>query len=385
MKRFSITVAAFILIFTSLYSGIWFYNSKAVQLHTEQAILALTKDLGGKKSDFKFTDSSINGFPFNYKVQINKPRFILNDSDISVDMSSEEPLIVESDILISNYIATLPNNIVVKSGETLEENFSIRYSDAAQIIVKSDAENLIQKLLSKLSNNDGKSLYEVKSAKYSDNGYKYINPLTQELIASADSQNIEIDLIGSGKYNLKANIANQHLNIFNKLYDGKKQVNNLNLNADLIYQDDSGDKINFKQFVLSSDNFSVNVKGNAAGSNIEAFPYGNLEIKVSNYVNFIDFQALILNDIVKKSGLPIFNIKEKQISRFKDFLGKVATKTSEDNNDIVISLKREEGQAINIGKYSFIEAVHLYNGGTIETITTPASKDFVAEDIIEHE
>ena len=385
MKRFFITIIVFVVIFAGLYSGVWFYNANAVKLHTEQAILTLTKDLGGKKSDFIFSDTQISGFPLNYKVQINKPRFILNDQDISVDMSSDEPLIVESDILASSYTATLPQDIIVKNGESLEENYTIRYNGNASINITSDAKGLLQKIKSALSSGGDENFYQVKNAKYIDKGYSYINPINQEIIASSEGQIIEIDLIGRGEYNLKANIADQYFKSFNEISDNGKKIGNLNIDADIIYKEDLGDKLNFNKLVISSDNFSIDVKGHAAGSNIEAFPYGNLEIKVSNYEDFIDFQATVLNDIVKKSGLPVFNLKDKQISRFKDFLGKVATETNNDGQDIVISLKREEGQAINIGKYSFIEAVHLYNGGTIETVTTPASKEFVTEDIIEHE
>jgi hypothetical protein len=379
MRRFFVTFIAFVILFFIIYSATWLYNSNAVKENTEIAILALTKDLGGKKSDFLYSDTTISGFPFYYTVQINKPRFILNDRELSVDLSSEEPLIIKSDILISNYKATLPKSIKVKDGESVEENYVVQYNIPPVITVESQTDNLFEKILSKLRSVEDQPMFQFKQAIYSDKGYKYLNPLTQDILASADSSNIIIDLAANNKYNLKADLKNQYFSRLDNIAQDIEGSNKLDLKADILYSYKSGDEITFNDFNLNTDAFSVKINGHAASSNIEAFPYGNLEIKVSNYQNFIDFQASLMNDIVKSSGFQIFNIKDKQISQFKEFILKVANETTNNNKDVVVGLKREEGQAINIGEYSFIEAVHLYKGGTIEKVTTPASNDFIAE------
>jgi len=379
MKRFLVTISVFLAIFSVMYSGIWLYKSKTVKSLTENAILAITKDLGGRKSEFVYANTLVSGFPFGYKVQINKPRFIIDDKNISLELSSDDSLIIESDILESKYTATLPQNINVKNGESLEQNYSLRYNSPAQIELSSNNKNLAARFFKRIIFDDTKGTYEINQANYKDSGYKYINPLNQDVISSAESVDLTVKIVSDSTYNLKANISNQFFKGLKKLADKKNDIGNINLAADIIYSEKSGDSVSFKNFALNSDKFSLDIKGNTSSSNIEAFPYGDLTIKIGSYEDFIDFKANLLNNMVSNSIIPLFRIKSKQITDFKTFLSKVATEKSDDGKNIALTLKREEGQAVSIGKYSFIEAVHIYNGGHIEKVTTNASKEFVTD------
>jgi hypothetical protein len=351
---------------------------------THEAILSITKKLGGSKSDFVYESAKISGFPLGYKVQINKPRFILNDENISMKFSSNESLIIESDILGTKYLAKLPQNIDVKNidvktGEALENSFIIKYTEPATINLKASSGNFYANIFGQEKTSDSANKLNLSDFSYKDTGYKYINASTQDVIYSADESVFTFALLEDDSYNFTANVKNQFLKALDKKLYKEKNIGKLNLEADIIYNETSGDKLAFNKFILTSDIFSLDLQGNAVNSNIEAFPYGDLKIKIGNYEDFVEFQAMLINQVAEKSPFPFLKIKQEQIKSFKDFLKKVATEKSNNDKDIVITLKREEGQSVNIGKFSFIEAVHLYKGDSADMVKSEAADNFTSE------
>jgi hypothetical protein len=350
-----------------------------MESHTKNAILSITKKLGGSKSDFVYESAKISGFPLGYKVQINKPRFILNDENISMQLSSNESLIIESDILGTKYLAKLPQTIDIKTGEALENSFIIKYTEAATINLKASSSNFYANIFGQENISDSANKHNLKDLHYKDMGYKYLNASTQDVIYSADESVFTFALLEDDSYNFTANVKNQFLKALDKKLYKEKNIGKLNLEADIIYNETSGDKLAFNKFILTSDIFSLDLQGNAVNSNIEAFPYGDLKIKIGNYEDFVEFQAMLINQLAEKSPFPFLKIKQEQITSFKDFLKKVATEKSNNDKDIVITLKREEGQSVNIGKYSFIEAVHLYKGNSADMVKSEVPDDFTSE------
>ncbi len=384
MKRFFINICSILVICLLSYTGLWYFQSKNMESFTHEAILSITKKLGGSKSDFVYESAKISGFPLGYKVQINKPRFILNDENISMKFSSNESLIIESDILGTKYLAKLPQNIDVKNidvktGEALENSFIIKYTEPATINLKASSGNFYANIFGQEKTSDSANKLNLSDFSYKDTGYKYINASTQDVIYSADESVFTFALLEDDSYNFTANVKNQFLKALDKKLYKEKNIGKLNLEADIIYNETSGDKLAFNKFILTSDIFSLDLQGNAVNSNIEAFPYGDLKIKIGNYEDFVEFQAMLINQVAEKSPFPFLKIKQEQIKSFKDFLKKVATEKSNNDKDIVITLKREEGQSVNIGKFSFIEAVHLYKGDSADMVKSEAADNFTSE------
>lgn len=377
MKRFFITICSILVICLLSYTGLWYFQSKNMESFTHEAILSITKKLGGSKSDFVYETAKVSGFPLGYKVQINQPRFIINDANISMELSSNESLIIESDILGAKYLARLPETININGGEALEKSFILKYSAPATINLKASGEDFYANIFGQKPTSQ--TTHGINDVTYKDIGYKYINATDQEVIASADESSFTFDIAEDAGYSLTANVRNQFLRTITKKSYKDKNIGNLNLEADIIYNETAGDKLSFNKFIITSDIFSLDLEGNAVNSNIEAFPYGELKIKIGNYEDFVEFQTILINEAAEKSAFPFFKIKQEQVASFKDFLKKVATEKSNNDKDIVITLKRDEGQSINIGKYSFIEAVHLYKGGSEDIVKSETSDDFVSD------
>jgi hypothetical protein len=107
----------------------------------------------------------------------------------------------------------------------------------------------------------------------------------------------------------------------------------------------------------------MSVSGAVISNAVEALPSGDLQIKITNYEEFLDYQGRLINYIVEKSAFPLFNIKSEEINKFKKFLNIVASEKYNDDRDLLIILRRDGGSAINIGEYNFYEALQIYKTG----------------------
>jgi hypothetical protein len=373
MKRFFATISAFVVILTIIYSGFWFYQSKKVKTLTEAYVREMTKRFGSDKSEFVYTTSKTSGFPFSFDVEFAKPKFVIDDRNLTAEISSEGSIIMSSNIIGSKLTVLLPKELnFIKAGEE-KSALLVKFNEEPAILVKAKQKGLIPWIIN-TSVNEEDLPWVVTDFNYSDKGCNILRINGGAELASIKSASLNLkmgDDNSDSNYSLLMDFKSMQLDKLIELPTYADALGNLNIAADLSYKEevDSGAIIEVKGLSMVSDGFSIDISGNIERSNSDALPFGVLRVKIGQYENFINYHAAFINYIVANSAFPLFNIKDKQIESTKEFLSTVASEKYNDDKDILILLNRKKNEDFRVGQIGFYEALQRFklgvNGGDL--------------------
>lgn len=351
-----------------LYTGLWFYQAENIKSLTEKSLIRIAKKIGGNNSDFAYAKSFIGGFPFAIKVNIDQPRFIIDNNNSLYEVSGKNPLILKSNIIGTRFTAQLPEEIKITNLDgDKKQQWRLKYNDSAIFKVRTTHEDTLRWLLNGLKHNLPSPALLIKEVLYKDGGFSINKTTGSEMISSSEGLFLKIKSgrnAQSGQaFDLMAEIKNANLDELIYFSDHDKMLGKINLSTDISYsgyQAGNESNINFRGFNLSSDIFDINIQGMLANSADEAIPQGELRVRLGQYSNIIDYQRSIINYVVQNSAFPIFNIKDEQSDAFKDFLKSISAERYNNEQDILILLKRKKGQELQIGKHGFFEVLKLF-------------------------
>jgi hypothetical protein len=377
MRRFTFTISVFFAIFAVLYTGFWIYQSQKVKTFSEEYVRYLTKKFGGDKSEFVFADSKRGGFPFSFKTEIVKPKFIINESEVGLEISSENSLVFKSNIFGTRFGISLPQEASIAKANMAQEDktaWMLKCTTAPVITMGAKQKGLLPWVLKGgLVNSEDLPLVLTRF-NYTDQGCKVLRTVDGIEVASLASGNLDIHMGNNieGNYNLIANFKNVRIDKILVLPEYISGLGTLDIVADISYEQEGregveGASTKIRQLNMTADNFSLDVRGNIDNSKADALPFGGLQIKLTQYENFVDYNKALINYVVANSAFPIFSIKDKQTSTFKEFLKSIASEKTNDDKDILVLFNRKEGEDFRIGELGFYDALQMFKSDIKES------------------
>lgn len=365
-----------VIVLGSAHAAFWVYQSGKIKSSIEQMAGQISKEIGKKNTEFFFTSSKISGYPFNFTVDINQPKFISTGNGEKLELSSgEEHLIVTTNLVGSNYKIKLPSKVDVKyTVDEKEKNYKLEFANSSpemefkfsgNVLFSKDVADIIPYLSENL-----------KSLRYTDQGYALSSAEDETKIASSDSDSIEITK-SKGKSNSISTSYNIKLkNVDNAaLYEEDDKTKDtitmaglwpISANLDISsidVRDDSGKSSSVDFLVRDADitaaSFGFGVKGNVKANGEDIFPFGDLSIKVRDYKNMVDYFSGMVSNAFAQSKIPLFHIKSEKSIDFKKVLYEVASEKSNEDKDILLTLTREKGKSLFIGQKGLMEVIDL--------------------------
>ncbi len=387
-------------VLAGLHTTFWFYQSGKIKASIEQAASQISKEIGNKNTEFFYTSSNITGFPLNFAVNINQPKFVSAAGGEKLEVSSgDETLVITSNLLGNSYKVKLPAKIDIKHNvDDKESNYKLEFSNEAPVLSLKFSESLLfaEKEVPEFVNYWSERL---KSLQYNDSGYLVSNIDGDKKIASSDSSSLNVTRTRDkakvySEYNIKVqNMDNSALWSLEEkpaattpatdaIADTAPTVATLGiwpLNANIDFsssdmRDSSGKTTNvifaIKQADISSSSFGFDIKGEIKADGDDIFPFGGLNIKITSYQNMVDYFSGIVSKAFAESKIPLFQIKSEKSMNFKKVLSDISTEKSNENNDILLTISREKGKNLFIGQKGLMEVIDLLknssNAGTIE-------------------
>ena len=159
--------------------------------------------------------------------------------------------------------------------------------------------------------------------------------------------------LGEGNYTLDANL----------LFDFKDE-SKIALN-DTITLDDVKPTYKFRinTFDSLTELYSLKIKGNVVMSKSKILPYFDIDVKVINFDNMLEFYTKFYNTLISKADvmrtLSLQSITEKQKNAILTLFAKIAQKYDDNSYNINITQLKEE--PIRFGEYSIDQVVEMYN------------------------
>lgn len=364
MRRLIIFVISAVA-FTALYSGLWFYQAKNIRDFAEVGLRSFAKRVGGEKSEFLYSKARVKGYPFKFEIEIDQPKLLVEDQGVILDIYSGEEISIISNITGSAFSLHLPHKIfVVRKEDDYESQWSLNYSRQPKINAK-----IRRSSIWPFTKNMDVS---VKEFNYSDDGYSIFNVKTNKEIASSKSSfvnlNIGLEESKDSSVNLVSDLKGIRFFSPDYLLGSGIDLGEVNINADISYiGPEKLDNINgeeshlrIRELAFNSGLFTIDAKGSIDRAKDDGLPFGELQLKLSKYSNFVDHQKFLVNYIVRNSAFPIFSIKERQADSFKHFLYAISTERQDEGNGLVIMLKRNKGDDLHIGPYDLAEVMGLF-------------------------
>lgn len=393
-KKILITGVSLIVL-VGAHAAFWVYQSGKIKSSIEQMAGQISREVGRKNTEFFFTSSKISGYPFNFTVDINQPKFISSGGGEKLELSSgDEHLIVITNLVGSNYKIKLPSKLDVKSTvDEKEKNYKLEFTNSApEMEFKFSGNVLFSKdvtdIMPYLSDN-------LKSLRYSDKGYVFSYAEDGTKIASSDLDSLEITKTKSKQntistsYNVKVkNVDNSELLVAeSKTKDSAPLTGFWPISADLNLssidvRDESGKSSSVDFIVSDSDitaaSFGLGVKGAVKANGEDIFPFGDLSIKIRGYKNMVDYFSGMVSNAFAESKIPLFHIKSEKSIDFKKVLYDVASEKSNEDNDILLTLSREKGKSLFIGQKGLMEVIDLLKASASASAEAP-KKDASAQ------
>lgn len=394
-KKFTALAGASFVALAAAHAAYWVYQSNNIKSSIEIAAEQISKELGRKNTEFFYTSSEVSGYPFNFTVHINQPKFISTGGGEKIEVSSAaEPLVIISNLIGSGYKIKLPTIIDIKN--TIDEQeiaYKVQFSNGAPQIEANFAGNAL------LSSGEGDNLLsqlnsKLKTFRYSDTGYTVTASEDGAKIASATSSAVHVTKSRgntnsvSTAYDIKlSNLSGAALFSSNNI--GNAATANpqpgeglwpvtLVLDASTVdTKDDKGASSSVDFIVRNIDvkaaSFGFGIKGNVKADGSDIFPFGDASIKIDSYQNMVDYFQNTVSNALAESSIPLFHIKSEKSINFKKVLYEISSEKSNEDKDILLTLSREPGKSMFIGQKGLMEVVDLLKASALED-TAPKEK-----------
>lgn len=363
MRKLVLGIVALFLLAGISYGFLWYHQAGKIRLIAQR--LSDFSSAAMKGSDFSYSDVEVSGFPLKFMVEIRNPTFSGRYKYVPVELSSDDPILVESDIVGSHFDFSFPKNIKVIYGEGDKKlNLTTIYNENPKLVLEFKS-GLVASAISPV----GDAKYNIKSLQYKDSGYISNDAGSGKQIISSGATFVNLQTKEEGNKtntSLQMGVSDFNGDEFLEPEGLQYKLGVINVSADLsvsgpvdVKKLDSSDiNINVTDFKVESDLFSFGLRGNLNFIKDDVFPVGVLQLDVGNYENFVDYQSAIINLRMENSLFPIFKVDDRQRGAFKEFLRRIAS--SGVKSDLSFDIKRLKGESIFAGDRSFSELANVF-------------------------
>jgi len=352
MKKYLRIGAALIFVFAILYSVFWFYQSKQVRGIVDHALAKGAIRLGGVNSSFEYSDMKVQGFPLSFDVTIDNPKLNLRDKRLSLEVASQEPLLISSDVIGYKLKVVFPptvNSTAINSDDVAP--IKISWANPPVLVVKTSG------LLFRAPKKD----VPYESIHYSDSGYSVYKEGEEGVFASSGGTSYNV--IREDGFDVIA-FSNSNLKIDNLMpFASDLDLGSVDVSGNIkqkVSSDASMYEFVVDNFNFSSEIFSIDVMGRWKSAGAKQQPLGDLKVRLSNYENMVDYTSDAVNYAVENSAFPIFRVKSQQKDGFKSFLYSLATEKYNEGSDLMLVITSDDKSGIKVGQYNFFEVMGLF-------------------------
>jgi hypothetical protein len=203
-------------------------------------------------------------------------------------------------------------------------------------------------------------------------------------LSSANSNNIEFGLnVSKNKYfkndkeddfyNYLSEVGDSNINLNSTIFFNFKDSSEINLNKDIILKNiQPVYKLNIQEFYFSSDLFNFYLKGDAIVNKIQLLPYFDMDLKIENLTELVDFYLKFYNKIVVNSPvtkiLALREIKNEERGAILKTFEKIAIpsdKTS-DKTEYKLKVVNLSDKKIKINDYLMDSVLEIYNSFLVD-------------------
>ncbi len=353
------------------YAGFWYYKASKIESFLEKNLKIISKHIIGNNSDIYFAQSNVTGFPFNFNMEINKPKLLINGRKHSFEISTQDSLIIHADFSGNNFKFILPKEFTILPDNSASvSEFKLKYNVNPTLTMDLVENNNLFKIFSTEPFDLYSKTLDIKEFTYKDGGFEIFNLNSEKQISSAESVWFSIR---AKNHELESDLVDLNINIKNANIDDLYRPNAItqrlglvNFTADISFSgfedvySDKDSKIQARTVNFSSEFFGLSLKGDIDFVVQDPFPFGHIQLEITKYKNMVDYKTAFLNDFVRDSIFPIFYLNESKIASLKDFLYNVASERSNNDDNLLITLSRKEGESLFIGDKSISEILGLF-------------------------
>lgn len=374
MKRSYVILILVALVFSAAYSAFWFHQSSRVKQITEEAVVHFAKRFGGVRSNFVYSQSKISGFPFSFNVELSQPKLMVYEDDVMMDIYSAESLYISTNVIGTRFGVAIPIQVILhQKGEGDGEVWRAEFKDYPVLWGKRSWRHILQWM-------HGERLEEMKieEVRYKDEGVVVTRQPDTTKIASTSSSFVRLLLQDGqvqGRAEVETEIKGLYLEWLDRYARADVPLGIWNVDMDLAYVPQGRPDAlkrpvletdwDIRKLVVNNKAFTLEAQGELGSEENDALPMGNVQLIVRQYGQCVDYYAAMINDVVQSSAFPVFKIEPDEAEAFKGFLNKVASERYNAGKDVLITLRRAQGEPLHIGEYSFAEAMQLFRKRTI--------------------
>ena len=122
-------------------------------------------------------------------------------------------------------------------------------------------------------------------------------------------------------------------------------------------------KLKINTLDLLTEVYNLNIKGNVVMSRAKILPYFDINVKVVNFDNMLEFYTKLYNILISKADmmkvLSLPSITEGQKKAILTLFAKIAQKSDDNSYSVNITQLKEE--PIKFGEYSVGQVIEMYN------------------------
>lgn len=367
-KKFQFITLMAVILFAVFYTSLWFYVASRAKEMGARVIERASSELLKGHYAVKYDDMKVVGYPFDLKLVMTNLNLKLDSSySYPVEEVTFPNLIIKSSLfqmLTGKYNIEVKDNIKLKF-LAIKDKFILVYKGVPDIFIE-------------FGGNEG-----LKKIRYIDSGYEILNEASNEVVASAESNNIYYKYSNATikkdsiiTFVMKSeNINNTKLaKIVSQRSFFFADVGNISIDIDTKFTmpqkaDDTklvDSKAQFDKFHIKTDIFAIDGNGIIGTKSSEFAPYIEMTVTVNKYKQFIDYALnYYLNSNDQGPTKIVKGILVKAMNNFSSQLvSMLKAKESKDlkgNDDsLVIRLKRETGGKFTINDVNFTDIMQLF-------------------------
>jgi hypothetical protein len=199
-------------------------------------------------------------------------------------------------------------------------------------------------------------------------------------LSSANSSNIEFRLsVSKNKYfkndkeddfyNYLSEVGDSNININSTISFDFKDGSEIDLNKDVILKNiQPVYKLDVQEFYFSSDLFNFHLKGDAIVNKIHLLPYFDIDLKIENLTELVDFYLKFYNKIIVNSPttkiLALREIKNEERGAMLKTFEKIATPS--DKKEYKLKVVNLSDKKIKVNDYLMDNVLDIYNSFLVD-------------------
>ena len=210
----------------------------------------------------------------------------------------------------------------------------------------------------------------IQSAQYNSTGHKakQINKdNSEDLIYSIDKT--DINLLNLSSANYLSEVGDSNININSTISFDFKDGSEIDLNKDVILKNiQPVYKLDVQEFYFSSDLFNFHLKGDAIVNKIHLLPYFDIDLKIENLTELVDFYLKFYNKIIVNSPttkiLALREIKNEERDAMLKTFEKIATPS--DKKEYKLKVVNLSDKKIKVNDYLMDNVLDIYNSFLVD-------------------